>query len=44
MQTTDTQQKRLTSTADDDLAFAGLPRLSDMLGGGHVSPRELTEF
>lgn len=32
------------STADDDLAFAGLTRLSELLSRGQVTPRELTEF
>jgi amidase len=31
-------------TADDDLAFAGLTRLSELLSRGQVTPRELTEF
>jgi amidase len=31
-------------TADDDLAFAGVARLSELLGEGQVTPRELTEF
>ncbi|MGZ6690402.1 MAG: amidase [Solirubrobacteraceae bacterium] len=44
MQATDAHQKSVTSTADDDLAFAGLGRLSEMLSDGHVTPRELTEF
>ena len=32
------------STADDDLAFAGLVRLGELLSRGQVTPRELTEF
>ena len=35
---------RERSTADDDLAFAGLTRLSELLSRGQVTPRELTEF
>jgi amidase len=31
-------------TADDDLAYAGVARLAELLGRGDVTPRELTEF
>jgi amidase len=31
-------------TADDDLAFAGLTRLGELLSRGQVTPRELAEF
>ena len=37
------QTSRLTS-ADEDLAFAGVARLGELLGAGQVTPRELTEF
>ena len=30
--------------ADEDLAFAGVARLGELLGAGQVTPRELTEF
>ncbi len=30
--------------ADDDLAFAGIARLGELLNDGQVTPRELTEF
>jgi len=30
--------------ADDDLAFAGLARLGELLGALQVTPRELAEF
>lgn len=32
------------STADDDLAFAGVARLGELLSHSQVTPRELTEF
>ena len=32
------------ATADEDLAFAGLMRLSELLSRGQVTPRELAEF
>ena len=32
------------SGADEDLAFAGLTRISEMLGNSRVTPRELAEF
>ena len=31
-------------SADEDLAFAGVARLGELLGAGQVTPRELTEF
>jgi amidase len=31
-------------TADDDLAFAGVARLGELLAAGQVTPRELAEF
>lgn len=31
-------------TADDDLAFAGVARLGELVAEGQVTPRELTEF
>ena len=37
------QTSRCTS-ADEDLAFAGVARLGELLGAGQVTPRELTEF
>jgi amidase len=37
------QTSRFTS-ADEDLAFAGVARLDELLGAGQVTPRELTEF
>ena len=37
------QTSRPTS-ADEDLAFAGVARLGELLGAGQVTPRELTEF
>jgi amidase len=33
-----------STTADDDLAFASLARLGELVSGGQVTPRELTEF
>ncbi len=36
------QQQR--GAADEDLAFAGLDRLGELLSAGQVTPRELTEF
>ncbi len=35
---------RPLSTADDDLAFAGVARLGELLSQGQVTPRELAEF
>ena len=32
------------TSADEDLAFAGVARLSELLGAGQVTPRELAEF
>jgi Asp-tRNA(Asn)/Glu-tRNA(Gln) amidotransferase A subunit family amidase len=32
------------SNADDELAFAGVARLGELLSHGQVTPRELTEF
>ncbi len=37
------QTSRRTS-ADEDLAFAGVARLGELLGAGQVTPRELAEF
>ena len=37
------QTGRRTS-ADEDLAFAGVARLGELLGAGQVTPRELAEF
>src|SRR5207302_95370 len=42
--TTTEHHARGPFTADDDLAFAGLARLSELLSRGQVTPRELTEF
>ena len=42
--TTTEHHARGTATADDDLAFAGLTRLSELLSRGQVTPRELAEF
>ena len=44
MPTTTEHHARGTATADDDLAFAGLTRLSELLSRGQVTPRELAEF
>jgi amidase len=44
MHQTAQQRANNVSTADDDLAFAGLTRLSELLHGGQVTPRELAEF
>ena len=44
MPTTTQHDPRGRFTADDDLAFAGLTRLSELLSRGQVTPRELTEF
>jgi amidase len=41
--TTDSACER-QRTADDELAFAGLTRLAELLGQGHLTPRELTDF
>jgi amidase len=32
------------TSADEDLAFAGVARLGELLGAGQVTPRELAEF
>lgn len=32
------------ASADEDLAFAGVARLAELLGAGQVTPRELAEF
>jgi amidase len=32
------------ASADEDLAFAGVARLGELLGSGQVTPRELAEF
>ncbi len=42
----DTAQHRAGQrfSADDDLAYAGVTRLTELLGQGQVAPRELTEF
>jgi amidase len=40
-----TQQiERMHSAADDDLAFAGVARLGQLLSQGRVTPRELAQF
>src|ERR1700758_109262 len=44
MHATEAHREHVRSNADDDLAFAGLARLSALLGNGQVTPRELTEF
>jgi amidase len=44
MPTTTDQDTRANLTADDDLAFAGLMRLGELLSRGQVTPRELAEF
>ncbi len=44
MSTTTNTARGLQTTADDDLAFAGVSRLADLLAQGHLTPRELTEF
>jgi amidase len=35
---------RSSTSADEDLAFAGVARLGELLGAGQVTPRELAEF
>jgi amidase len=42
--TASTHSPRTPITADDNLAFAGIVRLGELLSGGHVTPRELAEF
>ena len=32
------------ASADEDLAFAGVARLSELLSAGQLTPRELAEF
>ena len=44
MRSTTQQAAGTPSSADDDLAFAGIARLGDLLGQAQVSPRELVEF
>ena len=44
MPTTTQHDSRGRFTADDDLAFAGVTRLGELLSSGQVTPRELTEF
>jgi amidase len=42
--TTDPSMRGRRASADDELAFAGLSRLAELLHHGHITPRELTEF
>lgn len=44
MPTTTEHASGAKPTADDDLAFAGVARLGELLSQGHLTPRELTEF
>ena len=44
MTTMSQQHTNRRMSADDDLAFAGVARLGDLLGTGQVTPRELAEF
>jgi amidase len=44
MPTTTKHRSHGHRTADDDLAFAGLARLGELLSRGQVTPRELAEF
>ena len=44
MTTMSQQHTNRRTSADDDLAFAGVARLGDLLGTGQVTPRELAEF
>ena len=44
MSTPSTSPHERPTTADDELAFAGLSRLAELLQHGHLTPRELTEF
>jgi amidase len=37
-------QTNKRASADEDLAFAGVARLGELLGAGQVTPRELAEF
>jgi amidase len=42
--TTTELEPRARRSADEDLAFAGVERLGELLNRGQVTPRELTEF
>jgi amidase len=42
--TTTTPNPHSPFAADDDLAFAGVVRLGELLGEGQITPRELAEF
>jgi amidase len=42
--TTSQHQASRRTSADEDLAFAGVARLGELLGAGQVTPRELAEF
>ncbi len=44
MSTASQDQTSWRTSADEDLAFAGVARLGELLGAGQVTPRELTEF
>lgn len=44
MRTTSASLSEQHTTADDELAFAGLSRLAELLQQGYLTPRELTEF
>jgi amidase len=44
MSTTPNSLRERRTSADDELAFAGLSRLAELLGHGHLTPRELTDF
>ncbi|MGZ4187922.1 MAG: amidase [Solirubrobacteraceae bacterium] len=44
MTTTSQAHSTHDAGADEDLAFAGVAQLGELLGAGHLTPRELAEF
>ena len=44
MTTTSQDHASRRTSADENLAFAGVARLGELLGTGQVTPRELAEF
>jgi amidase len=44
LRTASQDQTSARTSADEDLAFAGVARLGELLRAGHVTPRELAEF
>jgi amidase len=44
MSTTPNSLRERHASADDELAFAGLSRLAELVQLGHLTPRELTDF